>query len=114
VKLLVAVKQVCAFDDEAELDAAQPWLDPDLLEWQFNDWDRFAPEAALGWWSRAEIGAGTSRPCSVSCPHARRRGVVAQAIRAGRVGRLAGLAGVQGPWAWLGASRSPVSGGGGR
>jgi electron transfer flavoprotein beta subunit len=47
MKLVVAVKQVAALDDEFELLDDGLEVDPDYLEWDLNEWDNFSVEAAL-------------------------------------------------------------------
>ena len=47
MKIVVAVKQVAALDEEVELDENATSVDPDLLEWDLNEWDTFSLEAAL-------------------------------------------------------------------
>jgi len=47
VKVVVAVKQVAALDDEFELLEGGAGVDPDFLEWELNEWDTFSLEAAL-------------------------------------------------------------------
>jgi electron transfer flavoprotein beta subunit len=47
VKIVVAVKQVAALDEDFELDEDGTSVDPDFLEWSLNEWDRFSLEAAL-------------------------------------------------------------------
>jgi electron transfer flavoprotein beta subunit len=47
MKLLVAVKQVAALDEDFELPAAAEAVDPEFLEWDLNEWDAFSLEAAL-------------------------------------------------------------------
>ena len=46
MRIVVAVKQVAALDEEFELvDGVR--VDPDFLEWDLNEWDTFSLEAAL-------------------------------------------------------------------
>jgi electron transfer flavoprotein beta subunit len=46
MKIVVPIKQVVALDDEFELlDGVR--VDPDDLEWDINEWDRYSVEAAL-------------------------------------------------------------------
>jgi electron transfer flavoprotein beta subunit len=48
MKLLVAVKQIAALDEDFELSAAgDTTIDPEFLEWDLNEWDAFSLEAAL-------------------------------------------------------------------
>ena len=47
MKLVVAVKQVAALDEEFELLDDGEGVDPDYLEWDLNEWDNFSVEAAL-------------------------------------------------------------------
>jgi electron transfer flavoprotein beta subunit len=47
MKIVVAVKQVAALDDEFELTEDGRDVDPDFLEWDLNEWDAFALEAAV-------------------------------------------------------------------
>jgi len=47
MKIVVAVKQVAALDDDFELREDGLGVDPDYLEWELNEWDGFALEAAL-------------------------------------------------------------------
>jgi electron transfer flavoprotein beta subunit len=47
VKIVVAVKQVAALDDEFELLDDGSGVDPDFLELDLNEWDAFSLEAAL-------------------------------------------------------------------
>ncbi|MGH2859737.1 MAG: electron transfer flavoprotein subunit beta/FixA family protein [Solirubrobacteraceae bacterium] len=47
MKIVVAVKQVAALDDEFELLDGGSGVDPDSLEWDLNEWDTFSVEAAL-------------------------------------------------------------------
>jgi electron transfer flavoprotein beta subunit len=47
MKIVVAVKQVAALDEEFELLDDGAGVDPDFLEWDLNEWDTFALEAAL-------------------------------------------------------------------
>jgi electron transfer flavoprotein beta subunit len=47
VKVVVAVKQVAALDDEFELAEDGASIDPDFVEWELNEWDTFSLEAAL-------------------------------------------------------------------
>ena len=46
MKIVVAVKQVAALDEEFEL-IDDTHVDPDYLEWDLNEWDTFSLEAAL-------------------------------------------------------------------
>jgi electron transfer flavoprotein beta subunit len=46
MKILVLVKSVARIDGDPEFDAAGA-IDPDTLEWDLNEWDAFALEAAL-------------------------------------------------------------------
>ena len=41
------VKQVAALDDEFELRDDGRGVDPDFVEWELNEWDKFSLEAAL-------------------------------------------------------------------
>jgi electron transfer flavoprotein beta subunit len=45
MKIVVAVKQVATLDEDFELDGTA--VDEDALEWDLNEWDTFAMEAAL-------------------------------------------------------------------
>src|SRR5215469_10496792 len=47
MKIVVAVKQVAALDEEFELLDDGSGVDPDFLEWDLNEWDTFSLEAAL-------------------------------------------------------------------
>ena len=47
MKIVVAVKQVAALDEEFELIDDGTRVDPDFLEWDLNEWDTFSLEAAL-------------------------------------------------------------------
>jgi electron transfer flavoprotein beta subunit len=47
VKIVVAVKQVAALDDEFELLDDGAGVDPDFVERDLNEWDAFSLEAAL-------------------------------------------------------------------
>jgi electron transfer flavoprotein beta subunit len=47
MKIVVAVKQVAALDEEFELIDDDTRVDPDYLEWDLNEWDTFSLEAAL-------------------------------------------------------------------
>jgi electron transfer flavoprotein beta subunit len=47
MKIVVAVKQVATLDDDFEILDDQPRVDSDSLEWELNEWDSFALEAAL-------------------------------------------------------------------
>jgi electron transfer flavoprotein beta subunit len=47
MKIVVAVKQVAALDDEFELLDDGAGVDPDFLEFDLNEWDAFSLEAAL-------------------------------------------------------------------
>jgi electron transfer flavoprotein beta subunit len=47
MKIVVAVKQVAALDEEFELIDDGRRVDPDYLEWDLNEWDTFSLEAAL-------------------------------------------------------------------
>ncbi len=47
MKIVVAVKQVAALDEEFELLDDGLGVDPDFLEWSLNEWDDFSLEAAL-------------------------------------------------------------------
>lgn len=47
MKIVVAVKQVAALDDEFELIDDGPEVDPLSLEWNLNEWDSFSLETAL-------------------------------------------------------------------
>lgn len=47
MKIVVAVKQVAALDEEFELIDDDRHVDPDYLEWDLNEWDTFSLEAAL-------------------------------------------------------------------
>jgi electron transfer flavoprotein beta subunit len=47
VKIVVCVKQVAALDEEFELREDGLGVEPDCLEWDLNEWDSFALEAAL-------------------------------------------------------------------
>jgi electron transfer flavoprotein beta subunit len=57
VKLLVPVKQVARLAEDAVLDDAGR-LVPESLEWQLNEWDAFAVEAALALVEAEGPGAG--------------------------------------------------------
>jgi electron transfer flavoprotein beta subunit len=47
VKILVCVKQVASLDEEFELGEDRLSVDPEFVEWELNEWDSFALEAAL-------------------------------------------------------------------
>jgi electron transfer flavoprotein beta subunit len=47
MKIVVAVKQVAALDEEFELVDEGAGVDVDYLEWDLNEWDTFSLEAAL-------------------------------------------------------------------
>jgi electron transfer flavoprotein beta subunit len=47
MRIVVAVKQVAALDEEFELADDDRSVDPDYLEWDMNEWDTFSLEAAL-------------------------------------------------------------------
>jgi electron transfer flavoprotein beta subunit len=47
VRIVVAVKQVVALDEEFELVEGGTRVDADYLEWDLNEWDKFSLEAAL-------------------------------------------------------------------
>ena len=47
MKIVVAVKQVAALDEEFELLDDGVRVDPDFFEWDLNEWDTFSLEAAL-------------------------------------------------------------------
>ena len=47
MRIVVAVKQVAALDEEFELLDGGRAVAPDCVEWQLNEWDSFATEAAL-------------------------------------------------------------------
>jgi electron transfer flavoprotein beta subunit len=47
VKLVVCVKEVAKLDEEFELADDGLSVEPDCLEWDLNEWDSFALEAAL-------------------------------------------------------------------
>ena len=47
MKIVVAVKQVAALDDEFELLDDGSGVDPDFVERELNEWDAFSLEAAL-------------------------------------------------------------------
>ena len=47
MKIVVAVKQVAALDEEFELLDDGVGVDPDYVEWDLNEWDTFSLEAAL-------------------------------------------------------------------
>jgi len=47
MKILVAIKQAGTLDDEFELSEDERAVDPDFLEFELNDWDRFSIEEAL-------------------------------------------------------------------
>lgn len=47
MKIVVAVKQVAALDEEFELLEDGARVDPDFVEWDLNEWDTFSLEAAL-------------------------------------------------------------------
>ena len=47
MKIVVAVKQVAALDEEFELIEDGVRVDVDYLEWDLNEWDTFSLEAAL-------------------------------------------------------------------
>jgi electron transfer flavoprotein beta subunit len=47
MKIVVAVKQVAALDEEFELIEDGVRVDADYLEWDLNEWDTFSIEAAL-------------------------------------------------------------------
>jgi len=47
MRIVVAVKQVAALDEEFELLVDGRSVDPDYLEWDLNEWDTFSLEAAL-------------------------------------------------------------------
>jgi electron transfer flavoprotein beta subunit len=47
MKIVVAVKQVAALDEEFELLEDGTGVDPDFVEWDLNEWDTFSLEAAL-------------------------------------------------------------------
>ena len=47
MKIVVAVKQVAALDEEFELVEDGVRVDVDYLEWDLNEWDTFSLEAAL-------------------------------------------------------------------
>ncbi len=46
MRIVVAVKQVAALDEEFELvDGVR--VDPDFVEWDLNEWDAFSLEAGV-------------------------------------------------------------------
>ena len=47
MKIIVPVKQAAALDEEFELLDEGARVDPDFLEWDLNEWDKFSLEAAL-------------------------------------------------------------------
>lgn len=47
MKIVVAVKQVAALDEEFELLDDGGGVDPEFIEWSLNEWDTFSLEAAL-------------------------------------------------------------------
>ena len=47
MKIVVAVKQVAALDDEFELLDDGSGVDPDFVERELNEWDTFSLEEAL-------------------------------------------------------------------
>ena len=47
MRIVVAVKQVAVLDDGFELREDARAVDPDDLDWELNEWDRFAVEAAV-------------------------------------------------------------------
>jgi electron transfer flavoprotein beta subunit len=47
MKIVVAVKEVAALDEEFELLDGGLGVDPDFVEWDLNEWDTFSLEAAL-------------------------------------------------------------------
>src|SRR5437763_7202412 len=47
MKIVVAVKQVAALDEEFELLGDGSGVDDDFIEWELNEWDTFSLEAAL-------------------------------------------------------------------
>jgi len=47
MKIVVPVKQVAALDEDFELLADRPGVNPDAIEWELNEWDQFSVEAAL-------------------------------------------------------------------
>ena len=47
MKIVVAVKQVAALDEEFELLEDASGVDEDFIEWELNEWDTFSLEAAL-------------------------------------------------------------------
>lgn len=47
LRVVVAVKQVAALDDEFELEPGAVEVDPDFVERELNEWDAFSVEAAV-------------------------------------------------------------------
>ncbi len=47
MKIVVAVKQVATPDEDFDLADDERSIEPDALEWDLNEWDTFATEAAL-------------------------------------------------------------------
>ena len=47
MKIVVPIKQVAVADDELQLLDDGARADPDSLEWELNEWDRFSLEAAV-------------------------------------------------------------------
>src|SRR5437763_4312207 len=47
MKIVVAVKQVAALDEEFELLGDASGVDEEFVEWELNEWDTFSLEAAL-------------------------------------------------------------------
>lgn len=47
MKIVVPVKQVAVLDEEFEVLADRPEVDPDALDWELNEWDEFSLETAL-------------------------------------------------------------------
>jgi electron transfer flavoprotein beta subunit len=62
VRIVVAVKQVAALDDEYELLDDGRGVDPDFIEWDLNEWDTFSLEAAL----QIREGAGEGEVVAVT------------------------------------------------
>jgi electron transfer flavoprotein beta subunit len=56
LKIIVAVKQVAALDDEFELLEDGRGVDPGFLEYDLNEWDTFSLEAALELRDGADTG----------------------------------------------------------
>src|SRR4051795_12651214 len=92
MKIVVAVKQVATPDEDFDLADDARSVEEDALEWDLNEWDTFAVEAALE--LRDDAGEGEVVAVTVGNDEAREGLLTVLAMGAGRTVHLRARAGL--------------------